>query len=30
VFDFLFKWFRDGNENLMNKGAEALISEIPK
>ncbi len=30
VFDFLFKWFRDGNENLMNKGAEALISEIPE
>jgi len=30
VFDFLFKWFRDRNENLMNKGAEALISEISK
>lgn len=28
VFDFLFKWFRDGSENLMNKGAEALVSEV--
>jgi hypothetical protein len=30
VFDFLFKWFRDGNENLMNKGAETLIAEVEK
>ncbi|HDR9038416.1 MULTISPECIES: S-4TM family putative pore-forming effector [Burkholderia] len=30
VFDFLFKWFRDGNEALMNKGAEALVAEIKK
>ncbi|KVP37423.1 S-4TM family putative pore-forming effector [Burkholderia ubonensis] len=28
VFDFLFKWFRDGNEALMNKGAEALVVEV--
>lgn len=27
IFDFLFRWFRDGNEVLMNKGAEALVSE---
>ncbi|EJM88187.1 S-4TM family putative pore-forming effector [Pseudomonas sp. GM60] len=30
VFDFLFKWFRDGNETLMNKGAEALVAELKK
>lgn len=30
VFDFLFRWFRDDNERLMNKGAETLISEIQK
>ncbi|WP_339075025.1 S-4TM family putative pore-forming effector [Teredinibacter turnerae] len=28
IFDFLFKWFRDGNELLMNKGAETLVSEV--
>ncbi|KIA82194.1 hypothetical protein QR66_00395 [Chromobacterium piscinae] len=28
IFDFLFKWFRDGNEALMNKGASTLISEL--
>jgi len=28
VFDFLFWWFRDKNEELMNKGAEALIAEV--
>jgi hypothetical protein len=28
IFDFLFRWFRDGNEALMNKGAEALVSEF--
>jgi hypothetical protein len=28
IFDFLFRWFRDGNEVLMNKGAEALVSEF--
>lgn len=27
IFDFLFRWFRDGNETLMNKGAETLVSE---
>lgn len=27
IFDFVFRWFRDGNEALMNKGAEALVSE---
>lgn len=30
VFDFLFKWFRDGNESLMNKGAKTLMAEVPK
>lgn len=30
VFDFLFKWFRDVNENLMNKGAEDLVMEVKK
>lgn len=30
VFDFLFKWFRNGNEALMNKGAETLIAEMRK
>lgn len=28
IFDFLFLWFRDGNEVLMNKGAETLVSEL--
>jgi hypothetical protein len=28
IFDFLFKWFRDGNEELMNKGAKTLIAEL--
>lgn len=28
IFDFLFRWFRDGNEALMNKGAEALVREV--
>lgn len=28
IFDFLFKWFRDGNEELMNKGAKALVAEL--
>ncbi|MNL86669.1 hypothetical protein D3C87_2154710 [compost metagenome] len=28
IFDFLFKWFRDGNEMLMNKGAEVLVAEF--
>lgn len=28
IFDFLFKWFRDGNEMLMNKGAEALVNDF--
>jgi len=27
IFDFLFRWFRDGNEVLMNKGAEALVND---
>jgi hypothetical protein len=27
IFDFVFRWFRDGNEVLMNKGAEALVKE---
>jgi SMODS-associating 4TM effector domain len=30
VFDFLFRWFRDGNEKLMNKGAEVLVAEVSK
>lgn len=30
IFDFLFRWFRDGNEMLMNKGAETLVSELSK
>ncbi|MFA8390253.1 S-4TM family putative pore-forming effector [Burkholderia ubonensis] len=30
VFDFLFRLFRDGNETLMNKGAEALVAEVKK
>lgn len=30
VFDFLFRWFRDSNEALMNKGAETLVSELNK
>lgn len=28
IFDFLFKWFRDGNEALMNKGAATLVAEL--
>jgi len=28
IFDFLFRWFRDENQALMNKGAEALVSEF--
>jgi len=28
IFDFLFRWFRDGNEVLMNKGAESLVREF--
>jgi hypothetical protein len=28
IFDFLFQWLRDGNETLMNKGAETLLAEI--
>lgn len=28
IFDFLFQWFRDGNEALMNKGAEALVADV--
>lgn len=28
IFDFLFRWFRDGNELLMNKGAETLVNEV--
>jgi hypothetical protein len=28
IFDFLFRWFRDGNEVLMNKGAETLVNEL--
>lgn len=28
IFDFIFNWFRDGNEVLMNKGAETLIREF--
>ena len=27
IFDFLFRWFRDGNEELMNKGAKTLVDE---
>jgi SMODS-associating 4TM effector domain len=27
IFDFVFRWFRDGDEVLMNKGAEALVRE---
>ena len=27
IFDFLFRWFRDENEVLMNKGAEALVND---
>ncbi len=27
TFDFLFKWFRDENELLMNKGAEVLVQQ---
>lgn len=28
IFDFLFKWFRNENETLMNKGAETLVAEV--
>jgi hypothetical protein len=28
IFDFLFRWFRDGNEELMNKGTETLVGEF--
>ena len=28
IFDFLFRCFRDGNEVLMNKGAETLVNEL--
>ncbi|HCE2594309.1 S-4TM family putative pore-forming effector [Vibrio parahaemolyticus] len=28
IFDFLFVWFRDGNELLMNKGAETLVNDF--
>lgn len=28
IFDFLFKWFRNRSETLMNIGAEALVSEF--
>lgn len=27
IYNFLFWWFRDGNELLMNKGAETLVAE---
>ena len=27
IFDFLFRWFRDDNEMLMNKGAETLVND---
>lgn len=30
IFDFLFRWFRDGSELLMNKGAEVLVDELSK
>lgn len=30
IFDFLFRWFRDENEKLMNKGAEAFVAEVIK
>jgi hypothetical protein len=28
IFDFIFNWYRDGNEDLMNKGAEVLVKEL--
>lgn len=28
IFDFIFRWFRDGNETLMNKGAATLVAEV--
>ncbi|MEQ6290615.1 S-4TM family putative pore-forming effector [Vogesella sp. GCM10023246] len=28
IFDFLFRWFRDDNEALMNKGAKVLLAEV--
>ena len=30
IFDFLFRWFRDSNERLMNKAAETLVAEAKK
>jgi len=30
IFDFMFMWFRDGNEELMNKGAETLVNEYSR
>jgi hypothetical protein len=30
IFDFVFKWFRSGNELLMNAGAEALVAQVKK
>jgi hypothetical protein len=30
IFDFLFRWFRDGNEELMNKGAKTLVDEYSR
>lgn len=30
VFDFIFSWFRDENEALMNIGAEAMVAELPQ
>lgn len=30
IFDFVFNWFRDKNEILMNKGAESLVEEYMK
>lgn len=28
IFDFLFRWLRNENEALMNKGAEALVNDF--
>lgn len=28
IFDFLFRWFRDENEALMNKGADVLVRDL--
>lgn len=30
IFDFLFRWFRDDNEKIMNKGAESLVEDFFK